>query len=80
MSSRGSSLKFALLAEGKIDVYPRFGPTSEWDTAAGHIIATEAGCQVYDVNSNQELQYNKANILNPHFIACRQGLSFKLPY
>jgi len=75
--SRGSSLKFALLAEGLIDVYPRLGPTSEWDIAAGHIICEEAGCEVYNAETREKVQYNKKNLLNPHFIACRKGLTFK---
>ncbi|MCP4123478.1 MAG: 3'(2'),5'-bisphosphate nucleotidase CysQ [Bacteroidetes bacterium] len=64
----GSSLKFCLLAEGKADVYPRLAPTMEWDTGAGHIIAKEAGAQVLVYGENTELQYNKENLLNPHFI------------
>ena len=64
----GSSLKFCLLAEGKADVYPRLAPTMEWDTGAGHIIAKEAGAEVLVYGQDQELQYNKENLLNPHFI------------
>jgi 3'(2'), 5'-bisphosphate nucleotidase len=76
--SRASSLKFGLLAEGAIDVYPRLGPTSEWDIAAGEIVCTEAGCELYQSENNQALEYNKENLLNPDFIACRQGLRFKI--
>lgn len=76
VTSRGSSLKFALLAEGAIDVYPRFGPTSEWDIAAGHIVCEEAGCEIYNANTNGPIEYNKENFLNPNFIACRRGLKF----
>lgn len=64
----GSSLKFCLLAEGKADVYPRLAPTMEWDTGAGHIIAKEAGAEVLVYGESYELQYNKENLLNPHFI------------
>ncbi|MEZ5009178.1 MAG: 3'(2'),5'-bisphosphate nucleotidase CysQ [Chitinophagales bacterium] len=71
----GSSLKFCLLAEGKADVYPRLAPTMEWDTGAGHIIAKEAGAQVLVYGENYELQYNKENLLNPHFIVKSAQLS-----
>jgi 3'(2'), 5'-bisphosphate nucleotidase len=67
--SAGSAYKFCLIAEGKADLYPRFGPTSEWDTAAGQIIVEEAGGIVVDLNW-QPLQYNaKASLLNSHFFA-----------
>ena len=66
---RGSSVKFCEIAEGKADLYPRFGPTSEWDIAAGHIILTEAGGEIKNVNQNK-LKYNlKESLINPHFIA-----------
>ena len=58
----GSSIKICKLAEGKIDVYPRLNGTKEWDTAASHIIANEAGCKLVDVISKKELLYNKQNI------------------
>lgn len=64
----GSSLKFCLLAEGKADVYPRLGPTMEWDTCAGQIVATEAGAEVLRFDNNQPLLYNRENLLNPFFI------------
>lgn len=67
--SSGSSLKLCLIAEGKADVYPRFAPTMEWDTAAGHAIIRAAGKEVYQANAHQPLQYNKADLLNPWFIA-----------
>lgn len=67
--SSGSSLKLCLIAEGKADVYPRFAPTMEWDTAAGHAIIRAAGKEVYQANTRQPLQYNKADLLNPWFIA-----------
>ena len=67
--SRGSSLKFCLVAEGAADVYPRLGPTSEWDTAAGHAILLAAGGHVIGVDG-APLRYNtKDSLLNPHFIA-----------
>jgi 3'(2'), 5'-bisphosphate nucleotidase len=66
--SSGSSLKFCLVAEGKADVYPRFGPTMEWDTAAGQAIAEIAGAKVLEAPSLKPLTYNKENLLNPFFI------------
>lgn len=64
----GSSLKFCLVAEGKADVYPRLGPTMEWDTAAGHAVVLEAGARVKIYGSTTDLTYNKENLLNPYFI------------
>ena len=64
----GSSLKICLVAEGKADVYPRLGPTMEWDTAAAHAIALAAGCTVLEYESNTPLKYNKENLLNPFFV------------
>lgn len=66
--SAGSSLKFCLLAEGKANIYPRFAPTMEWDTAAGHAICNAVGLRVMQVGLNKELEYNKENLLNPFFI------------
>lgn len=66
--ARGSSLKFLLIAEGQADLYPRLGPTSEWDTAAADIVVTEAGGQVLQWDNNQPLVYNKASLKNPFFI------------
>ncbi len=66
--SSGSSIKFCLVAEGSADVYPRFGPTMEWDTAAAQIVATEAGRKVVQAENGQPLQYNKENLLNPWFV------------
>lgn len=66
--SKGSSLKFLLIAEGSADVYPRFGPTMEWDTAAAHVIVTEAGGNVTLEDEKTKLSYNKENLLNPTFI------------
>ena len=64
--SMGSSLKFCLVAEGEAHVYPRLGPTMEWDTAAAHAIVNEAGGTVCD-SAVQELRYNKADLHNPEF-------------
>ncbi len=68
--SAGSSLKFCLVAEGRADVYPRFGPTMEWDTAAGQAIVVQAGGVVLDVETGKQVSYNKENLLNRWFIAC----------
>ncbi len=67
--SKGSSLKLCLIAEGKADAYPRFAPTMEWDTAAGHAIILATGKNVRQVESCEPLEYNKENLLNPWFIA-----------
>jgi 3'(2'), 5'-bisphosphate nucleotidase len=68
--SMGSSLKFCLVAEGAADLYPRFGLTSEWDTAAAQCVLEAAGGQILDQRF-LPLAYNgKASLLNPHFLAC----------
>jgi 3'(2'), 5'-bisphosphate nucleotidase len=66
--SSGSSLKICLVAEGAADVYPRLAPTMEWDTAAGHAVANEAGRAVRRYETGDELVYNKENLLNPWFV------------
>lgn len=66
--SSGSSIKICQVAEGKADVYPRFAPTMEWDTAAGHAIARAAGKEIYQAEKNEPLLYNKEDLLNPWFI------------
>lgn len=72
--SRGSSLKLCLVAEGTADVYPRFAPTMEWDTAAGHAIALATGlCEVVRADNGQALTYNKADLHNPWFIVRRKN-------
>lgn len=65
----GSSLKFLKIATNQADVYPRLGPTMEWDTGAAHIVLEEAGGSVIDEETKQPLRYNKENLLNPFFIA-----------
>ena len=68
MMAIGSSLKLCLVAEGLVDIYPRFGLTSEWDTAAAHCIAEEAGALVVDTGFDP-LRYNtKDSLLNPFFL------------
>jgi 3'(2'), 5'-bisphosphate nucleotidase len=69
--SAGSSLKICLVAEGRADVYPRLGPTMEWDTAAGQAIAEHAGARVYQYNTSKPLIYNKEDLHNPWFIVQR---------
>jgi len=70
--SAGSSLKLCLVAERKAHVYPRLAPTMEWDTAAGHAVATFSDCKVYDYTTGNELKYNKQNMLNPWFVVAAQ--------
>ncbi len=70
--SMGSSLKFCLVAAGRADVYPRLGPTMEWDTAAAQCVVEEAGGRVVDVR-NRSLTYNKADLHNPWFIVSGTG-------
>lgn len=65
----GSSLKFCLIAEGAADLYPRFGLTSEWDTAAAHAIVLAAGGEVTDMNLNELVYNRKESLLNPFFFA-----------
>ena len=66
--SMGSSLKICLVAEGSADVYPRFAPTMEWDTAAGHAIANHAGKKLIDLNTKKEMKYNRPILTNIWFI------------
>jgi len=69
LESRGSSLKFMMLAEGLGHLYPRLGRTMEWDTAAGQAILEEAGGQVVEFSSRWPLHYNKESLVNPPFLA-----------
>ena len=66
--SSGSSLKICLVAEGKADVYPRFAPTMEWDTAAGDAIIRASGKKIINAETGQPLTYNKPDLHNPWFI------------
>lgn len=68
LKSVGSSLKFCILAENQADQYPRFTPTMEWDTSAGHAIAKFSGYQVLSLADEKELSYNKESLLNDEFI------------
>ena len=64
----GSSIKMCLVADGSAHYYPRFGPTMEWDTGAAHAVVKYAGGNIRDLNKNNELIYNKSNLLNPEFL------------
>ncbi len=66
--SKGSSLKLLMVAEGEADLYPRYAPTMEWDTAAAQIIVEEAGGKVLQKDSVEPVAYNKQNLLNPWFL------------
>ena len=68
MIPMGSSLKFCVVAEGHADIYPRLGPTSEWDTAAAHAVVEQAGGQVLELDGKPLLYNAKADILNPWFV------------
>ena len=70
--SKGSSLKFCLIAEGKADIYPRFAPTMEWDTAAGQAICNAVGLDVISEATKAPLLYNKENLQNPWFVVSNQ--------
>lgn len=74
--SIGSSLKFCLVANAQAHIYPRFGPTMEWDTAAAQCVVEGAGGKVRDTQG-EALRYNKEDLLNPHFIVTRSDLLFK---
>lgn len=64
----GSALKLCLVAEGSADIYPRFGPTMEWDTAAGHCVVEQSGGEVVDMEKRAPLDYNKKDLHNPYFV------------
>ena len=74
----GSSIKFCRLAEGKADIYPRFGRTMEWDTAAGHAILNFAGGSLIDLKTKKELTYGKKNYENGDFIALRDPTDIEI--
>ena len=64
----GSALKLCLVAEGSADIYPRFGPTMEWDTAAGHCVVEQSGGEVVDMDKRAPLDYNKKDLHNSYFV------------
>ncbi|QOC23083.1 3'(2'),5'-bisphosphate nucleotidase CysQ [Wenzhouxiangella sp. AB-CW3] len=70
----GSSLKLCLVADGTADLYPRLGPTSEWDTCAAQAVVEQAGAQVLNFETGEPLSYNaRESIINPHFIVCTES-------
>ena len=75
LKNAGSSLKFCLVAAGEADLYPRLGPTMEWDTAAGHAVLAAAGGAVLRFPGDAPLSYGKPDWRNPHFIAHGPGLA-----
>ena len=74
MLQAGSALKLAYVAEGEVDVYPRFGPTMLWDVAAGHCVIEEAGGQVLWAENQQPMTYNTNHMKNTSFIAMNKTL------
>jgi 3'(2'), 5'-bisphosphate nucleotidase len=79
LKSMGSSLKICLVAEGEADLYPRLGPTSEWDTAAAEAVLLAAGGSMIDLEG-QPLTYNaREGLLNPHFLAMGDDIRERLP-
>jgi 3'(2'), 5'-bisphosphate nucleotidase len=67
----GGALKFCLVAEGQVDIYPKFGPTMEWDTAAGQVLTENAGAKMLRCDDQKPLVYNKPELLNPWFVVAR---------
>jgi 3'(2'), 5'-bisphosphate nucleotidase len=60
------------VADGEADLYPRFSPTMEWDTAAGQAICNAVGVEVVSKDTNESLLYNKENLLNPNFLVSKK--------
>ncbi|MBK3519590.1 3'(2'),5'-bisphosphate nucleotidase CysQ [Carboxylicivirga marina] len=75
--SRGSSLKMCLVAEGSAHLYPRLGPTMEWDTAAGQAVVEAAGGQLFDWKIKRPMLYNRPELLNGWFLAARKGVQIE---
>ncbi|MBS2210231.1 3'(2'),5'-bisphosphate nucleotidase CysQ [Carboxylicivirga mesophila] len=73
--SRGSSLKMCLVAEGAAHLYPRLGPTMEWDTAAGQAVVEASGGQLFDWHSKAPMKYNRKDLLNGWFLTLAKGLN-----
>ncbi len=70
----GSSLKLCLIAEGMADIYPRFGKTMEWDTAAGHALLLYTDAELYNAQTLEPIYYGKKNLINPDFVAIRKNI------
>ena len=77
ITTAGSSLKLCLVAEGTADVYPRFAPTMEWDTAAGQAIVEQSGGKVIEAKTGDRVRYNKESLLNPFFIVEKKGFTLE---
>ena len=77
IKSYGSSLKMCRIAEGSADIYPRLNGTMEWDTAASEVILYESGCEILSWPDKSLLQYNKSDLTNPYFVACKKGFEWK---
>jgi 3'(2'), 5'-bisphosphate nucleotidase len=75
--SAGSSLKFCLVAAGEADLYPRLGPTMEWDTAAGQAVLEAAGGRVLRFEDHAPLRYGRPDRRNPRFLACGRGVALR---
>lgn len=71
--TKGSFLKFCLVAEGSAHVYPRYAPTMEWDTAAGQAICEAVGLKCKFRVSGKPMTYNRKNLLNSHFLVSSEG-------
>ena len=76
----GSSLKICLVANGTVHLYPRLGPTMEWDTAAAHAILKYAGGEMINIENNYPLRYNKEELLNPEFICGDSSMIKNIQY
>ena len=76
LSSIGSSLKMCLVAAGKAHLYPRLGPTMEWDTAAGQAVVEAAGGVLIDLNTKERMRYNRQKLLNNYFLVAANGVDF----
>lgn len=73
----GSAIKLCKVAEGEIDVYPRFNPTMEWDMAAAHVILNEAGCELFVMETGKPLRYNREDLRNPSLFVCANRFRFE---
>ncbi len=74
-SSIGSSLKMCLVAAGKAHLYPRIGPTMEWDTAAGQAVVEAAGGMLLDLSTKERMKYNRKDLLNNYFLVTAKGVN-----
>ena len=77
--SQGAALKFASMLTGEVDIYVRFAPCSEWDTAAGHALLKAYGGDIMDLRTKSTLRYGKTSYLNGPFVAYIDGINVKFP-